>query len=74
MARMFTYKLHPVGTATFSAEDSQFAGMHGNLLSSPYWRLGQSFHSVCASENDFLQVFCPLVSKCLEVFPSVTLW
>lgn len=35
MVRVFTYKLHPAETATFSAADSQFAGIYGNLLSLP---------------------------------------
>ncbi len=33
--RVFTYKLHPAGTATFSAADYQFSGIYGNLLSLP---------------------------------------
>lgn len=36
MASVFTYKLHPAGTATFTAQSCQFAGICGNLLNSPY--------------------------------------
>lgn len=40
MARMFTYKLHPAENATFPAEGCHFAGICGNLLSSPCLQLG----------------------------------
>lgn len=44
MVSVFTYKLHPAGTATFSAADCQFAGIYEKLLSMS----GPQLNSVCA--------------------------